>query len=52
MISKALQQLTENWTKEGGNVKFAEVKGAGHLPMVGTTEQWVNIVLQFLREGV
>jgi pimeloyl-ACP methyl ester carboxylesterase len=52
VISKALQQLTENWTKEGGNVKFAEVKGAGHLPMVGTTEQWVNIVLQFLREGV
>jgi pimeloyl-ACP methyl ester carboxylesterase len=49
VISKALQQLTANWTKEGGNVRFAEVKGAGHLPMIGTTEQWVIIVSKFLQ---
>jgi len=48
-ISKALQKLTEDWTSEGGNVRFAEVKSAGHLPMVGTTEQWVIIVSKFLQ---
>jgi pimeloyl-ACP methyl ester carboxylesterase len=50
-ISKALQQLTENWAKEGGNVRFAEVKGAGHLPMVGTMKQWIQVIGGFLQEG-
>jgi len=51
VISKALQQLTENWAKEGGNVRFAEVKGAGHLPMVGTMKQWIQVIGGFLQEG-
>jgi len=51
MISKALQQLTESWAKAGGNVRFAEVKGAGHLPMVGTMKQWIQVIEGFLPEG-
>jgi pimeloyl-ACP methyl ester carboxylesterase len=50
VISKALQQLTQDWIKEGGNVRFAEVKGGGHLPMLDTTELWINIVVKFLEE--
>jgi len=50
VISKALRQLTEDWTKKGGNVNFAEVEGAGHLPMVGTMESWLDIVSKFLQE--
>jgi len=51
VISNALQLLTKNWVKEGGDVRFSEVKGAGHLPMVGTTQQWMHIVGGFLQEG-
>jgi hypothetical protein len=49
VISKALQQLTQDWTKEGGNVRFPEVKGGGHLPILDTTKPWINIVVKFLR---
>jgi len=50
VISKALRQLTNDWTNKGGSVEFAEVEGAGHLPMVGTTDLWVDIVGKFLQE--
>ena len=50
VISKALQQLTSDWTNNGGNVEFVEVKGAGHLPMVGTTSAWLDVVVSFLQE--
>jgi pimeloyl-ACP methyl ester carboxylesterase len=51
VISKALQQLAENWAKAGGRVRFTEVKGAGHLPMLGTMKQWTQVVGEFLQEG-
>ena len=47
-IAKGLRQLQADWEKQGGDVRFAEVPGAGHLPMIDKAEEWVEVVSEFL----
>jgi pimeloyl-ACP methyl ester carboxylesterase len=47
-IAKGLMQLQVDWQKQGGDVDFAEVGGAGHLPMVDKAEEWVEVISSFL----
>jgi len=47
-IAKGLRQLRQDWEGQGGDVNFAEVRGAGHLPMVDKREAWLEIVCAFL----
>jgi len=47
-IAKGLRQLQVDWENQGGHVVFAEVGGAGHLPVVDRAEEWVEVVSSFL----
>jgi pimeloyl-ACP methyl ester carboxylesterase len=47
-LHTGLMQLQEAWEKEGGDVRFAEVAGAGHLPMLDGAGRWLEVVLEFL----
>lgn len=47
-LHSGLSQLQQVWQGEGGDVKFASVAGAGHLPMLDGADRWVEIILQFL----
>jgi len=47
-LPKGLKALREDWLREGGDVQFTEVEGAGHLPMVDGVEEWLEHVIKFL----
>lgn len=49
MLPKGLELLRDDWSVKGGDVKFAEVERAGHLPMLDETERWLDIVVKFLK---
>jgi len=47
-LPAGLSKLQEEWSKEGGDVRFAPVKGAGHLPMLDCPDEFVKIVLEYI----
>ena len=51
-IAEGLRMLREAWVKdgEGRDVKFVQVEGCGHLPMVDGWRVWVREVERFLEE--
>lgn len=49
-IPKALMGLQGDWEKEGGDVRFVQVQGCGHLPMVDGSKLWVDEVVKFLEK--
>jgi pimeloyl-ACP methyl ester carboxylesterase len=50
VLPKGLKLLREDWLKESGNVEYAEVENAGHLPMVDEAERWLEVVVKFLKK--
>lgn len=50
VLRVGLEQLSEVWAKEGGDVRFVEVKGVGHLPMLDGAQSWLHAIVAFLGE--
>ena len=49
-ISNSLRKLQEEWESLGGDVKFAQVDGAGHLPMMDKPDEWLEVISAFLEK--
>ena len=51
-IAEGLKMLREAWVGdgEGGDVRFVELEGCGHLPMVDGWRVWIREVKKFLEE--
>ncbi|KIY72300.1 alpha/beta-hydrolase [Cylindrobasidium torrendii FP15055 ss-10] len=47
-VPKGMKALQERWSRKGGDVQFAEVANAGHLPMIDATEEYWSILQPFL----
>ena len=45
-----MKQLKEDWVNEGGDVSFAEVGGAGHIPILDGANGWMDAVVPFLEK--
>jgi len=43
-----MKKLEKGWANEGGDVRFAEISGAGHLPMLDGANGWLEAVVGFL----
>lgn len=51
-VPNHMKKVAEEWSIKGGVVRYEEVKGAGHLPMVDRTDAWLAIVVDFLGNQV
>ena len=48
VLVKGMNELREDWVRQGGDVKFAEIKGSGHIPVLDGANRWLEAVVAFL----
>ena len=49
-VGQGLKNLAESWAKVRGGVRYAEIEGLGHIPMVEKPEEWWKVVGEFLQD--
>jgi pimeloyl-ACP methyl ester carboxylesterase len=49
VLFEGMKSLAEEWATNG-DVRFAEISGIGHIPVLDGAERWLDAIVRFLEE--